>query len=537
VPEEEAKQAVTLLADLEKEVNQVRSELSAADAGSAELRNKLGMGSRAALDMSALSQSAGVQQALEELQAIETELARRQTVYQDSHPIIVDLKDKQASLRSVLGQRIGTVINTQQSSVPRNLQAGEIQSQLTSNLVQSEVERLALTSRLNNLLQTQANYQQQMRVLPQLEQVGRNLEREREIAQETYVTLVARLQEARVQEAKIAADNQSLNQARILEAAIIPENPTSRRNLYLALGVLLGGALAGATTLILELIDPSIKTAEEAREKWGYAVLGTIPALEGAKKPKQGYSLGPIPENLPVRDAPRSLSSEAYRKLQVNLEFLDSGRPLQVIVVTSAVPKEGKSTVSANLAMTMAQRGHRVLLVDADLRCPTQHQIWRLPNQIGLSDFVAGNVSCADAVQRLTENLDILTSGPLPENPSSFLDSDRLSVLTEEIATHYDCVILDTAPLAVAADALILGKLADGLLVVVQPGVVKSMNAAAAKESLEQSNQKVLGLVINGVEPEQEYSQYYQDYEQNGGGMRSVPQKLAAGVKQLKNRL
>jgi len=539
VPDEEAKLAVTNLAELEQQTNQAQTELAATNAASNGLRRKLGMDSSTALTTAALSQAPGVQSALEELLKVETELAKQRTVYQDSSPVIQDLQDKQAELKGILAGQVGTVIGTPQIGTPKNLQAGELQNKLAGDLVQSEVERLSIERRLANLEAIQAAYRQRMTVLPRLEQIGRNLEREQKIAQETYTMLVSKVQEARIQEAKARADNDALTQARVLEAAMAPESPISRTKLFLALGVLLGGILAAATTLILELLDSSIKTAEEAREKLGYAVLGTIPALEGSGKSKQHHYLVPMSETLPVRDAPRSLSSEAYRKLQVNLEFLDSGRPLQVIVVTSAVPKEGKSTVSANLAMTMAQRGHRVLLVDADLRCPSQHQIWRLPNKIGLSSVVAGNVSCADAIQRLADNLDVLTSGPLPENPSRFLDSDRLSILTEEMASYYDCVMLDTAPLAVAADALILGKLADGLLVVVQPGVVKSMNATAAKESLEQSNQKVLGLVINGVEPEQEYSQYYQDYEQNGreGRMKNIPQKLAAGVKQLSNHL
>jgi capsular exopolysaccharide synthesis family protein len=537
VPDEEAKLAVGRLSELSQAIDQARAELSAADTRSGQLRTKLGMQENDAITSSALSQSVGVQQALEELQTVETELAKQRSVYQESHPVVLDLRDKQTQLKAVLTDRVGNVVGTQQTTIPDNLQAGTLQQTLTQELVQSEVKRLELTSRINSFNQIQTAFQQQMRVIPQLEQMGRNLEREREIAQQTYTTLVSRLQEARVQEAKTAADNQALNQARILEAAAIPEDPTSRKNLYLALGVLLGGALAGATTLILELLDPSIRTAEEAREKWGYAVLGTIPALEGSGT-KQRRSLTPVAEALPVRDAPRSLSSEAYRKLQVNLQFLDSGHSLKTIVVTSAVPKEGKSTVSANLAMTMAQRGHRVLLVDADLRCPTQHQIWQLSNGVGLSNFVSGEASFADAVQSLTENLDVLTAGRLPENPSSFLDSDRLSMLTEEVANYYDCVILDTAPLAVAADALILGKLADGLLVVVQPGVVKSVNATVAKESLEQSNQKVLGLVINGVEPEKEYSQYYSNYQNvSGGKNNSIPHKLASSVKQFTERL
>lgn len=536
VPEEEATLAVNTFAELEKQRNEAQNQLLEAEAQSFELRNKLGMGSREALKVSSLSQSPGVQQALEELQTIETELAKQRTVFTDENPIIQDLKDKQAELNTVLAGRVGTIVANQQI-VPKNLQAGETQQQLAGDLIKSEVERLGLISRISGLSQMQTAYQQRIQNLPRLEQAFKSLVREENIAQETYKVLVAKLQEARVQEAKVLADNEAATQSQILETAKVPTGPVASNKLInLAIGGMLGGLLAVALAFFLELIDSSIKTTKEAREKLGYAVLGTIPALEGGSTYQQAY-LEPS-ATIPVRDTPRSLVSEAYRKLQVNLQFLESDRPLQLIVVTSAVPKEGKSTISANLAMTMAQRGYRVLLIDGDLRCPAQHQIWRLPNTVGFSNLIAGETNFSAAVHRVAENLDLLTSGPLSANPSNLLNSNRLSLLVEEASSVYDCVILDTAPLAVAADALVLGKLADGMLMVVQPGVVKSMNATAAKESLEQSNQRVLGMVINGVEPEKEYSHYYSDYslQNNETSLRRVPQKLASGIKQLTDR-
>jgi capsular exopolysaccharide synthesis family protein len=215
-----------------------------------------------------------------------------------------------------------------------------------------------------------------------------------------------------------------------------------------------------------------------------------------------------VPE-LVVRDNPRSPTSESYRMLHANLKFLSSDKPLKAIVVTSAVPQEGKSTVSANLAAAMAQRERKVLLVDADLYCPLQHHIWDVPNQVGLSNVLVGEVNFKTAIKEVMSNLSVLTAGVMPPSPAALLDSRRMAALIEDCSSHYDFVIVDAPSLSVAADAPVLGRMADGVLLVVRPGVVDSVSATSAKEVLKQSGQNVLGLVVNGVVPAREPHSYY----------------------------
>jgi capsular exopolysaccharide synthesis family protein len=153
--------------------------------------------------------------------------------------------------------------------------------------------------------------------------------------------------------------------------------------------------------------------------------------------------------------------------------------------------------------------GRRVLLVDADLRHPSQHHIWELTNAGGLSDVLVGQAEFKAVVTEVMENLDVLCSGVIPPNPLALLDSKRMASLIEDFSQTYDSVIIDAPPLVLAADALTLGKMTDGLLVVARPGVVDSTSAAAAKESLERSDQNVLGLVVNGVIVENESDSYF----------------------------
>jgi capsular exopolysaccharide synthesis family protein len=182
---------------------------------------------------------------------------------------------------------------------------------------------------------------------------------------------------------------------------------------------------------------------------------------------------------------------------------------VRVITITSAVPKEGKSTVSANLALAIAQLGFQVLLIDADMRHPSQHAVWELPNSIGLSNVIVEQIQLKTAIAEAMPNLYVLTSGLLPPNPLALLNSRRMASLIEDFSQRYDYVIIDTPPLSAAADARILSAMTDGMLIVVQPKLVDSASAIAAQELLEQSGQNVLGMVINGVNPENEPDSYF----------------------------
>ncbi|HEY9813256.1 MAG TPA: CpsD/CapB family tyrosine-protein kinase, partial [Candidatus Sericytochromatia bacterium] len=175
----------------------------------------------------------------------------------------------------------------------------------------------------------------------------------------------------------------------------------------------------------------------------------------------------------------------------------------------SSVPKEGKSTVSANLAMAIAQLGRQVLLIDADLHHPQQHHVWALTNEVGLSEVIVSQAELKKAVIRVMPNLDVLPSGVIPPNSLALLDSKRMNSLIKDFSKTYDFIIVDTPPLLLVADALTLGKISDGILLVSRPGVIDKVSASAAKELLGQSNQNVLGLVVNGVRLENEPDSYF----------------------------
>lgn len=502
--DEEARSAVSVIEYLQKQISDTQTKLADANAESQVLRKQLGRGLQQSKTVSSISQLPAVQDILKQVQQVESQLAIERGRFHENHPTIVSLKSKKADLERLLKARVKQVFGVQNANVDTDLQNSGLDQKLTEDYVKSEARRLGLSSQMAALYKLQAAYRQRLNSLPKLEQKQRELERKVQTAQATYTLLQQKFQEIRI------AENQKVGNASVISAALVPEDPVTPRQFALLTAALLGTFASAGTIYVLEITDKSIKTVEEARKVFGFTLLGVIPSLK--KTEKVSLRNGDLERSTPqivVRESPRSPFSQAYRMLQANLKFLNSDKELKAIVVTSSVPKEGKSTVSANLAVAMAQMGRKVLLVDADMHRPLQQKIWDLPNHLGLSNIIVGQTELRTAIKKITANLHILTSGVIPPNPMALLDSQRMASLIEVFCANYDYVIIDTPALNVAVDAAILGKMTDGVMLVVRPGVVDTVCAARAKELLQQSGQKVLGQVMNGFVPENEPYSYY----------------------------
>ena len=493
--EEEAKFGVESLKDLSENITQSQAQLVEAITRSEALQNQLKLQTQQAVALSSLSQSPGVQQVLTEFQKTQNELAVARTKLTDEHPTVINLSKKLQALKNQLEGRVGQIVGNGVSVREPDLQIGELKQALTAELVKSEVERLAATNRVGLLRKAFASNQARLSILPKLEQQQRQLQRKLQVAQSTYQQLLKQLQEVQV------VEKQNVGNARVIASALVPGNPISPKiPLNLALGGFLGILLGVGTALILEAMDKSLKTLDEAKRLLGYPLLGTIPRVDEKDKDRQ---------ELPVLNNPYSPASTAFEILQTNLGFTMSDKALKVIVVSSSMPGEGKSFVSANLAVAMAQLGRRVLLIDADMRRPRQQEIWNVPNMIGLSNVLVGQAALHGSTAEALVTLDVLTSGKIPPNPLALLESQRMARLVKDASLDYDFVIIDAPPLTAVADALNIGKLADGMLLVVRPGVANTGSVNAAKSLLEQSGQQVLGMVVNGVTAENSYGGYY----------------------------
>ncbi|BAY12879.1 GumC family protein [Calothrix sp. NIES-2098] len=506
--EVEAKTGVEGLKDLLGEITKAQAGLADATSRTKALQSQIALNTQQAVEFSTLSQSPGIQQVLTEYQKAEDELAVARTRFSEEHPIVINLAQKAAALRSQLEGRVSQTIGSSEFVPEQNLQIGVLKQNLTEALVKSEVDRLAFTNRVATLRQVYLTNQRRLDILPRLEQQQLQLQRQLQVAKITYEQLMKQLQEVEV------IENQNIGNSRVISDALVPEKPVSPIvPLNLGLGGVLAIALGVGAALMLEAADNSLKTIEEVKRLLDYPLLGTIPLAE---KPKGVDGEGSA--ELPVLHNPYSPESAAFEMLQTNLGFSISDKTLKVIVLSSSIPGEGKSFVAANLAVAAAQTGRRVLLVDADMRRPRQHKVWEQSNLIGLSNILVNQAELATTTKEALMTLDLVTAGTIPPNAAALLESKRMVSLIQEATSNYDFVIIDAPPLTAVADAQILGKLVDGILLVVRPGVVDSAAASATKTLLVQSGQRVLGMVVNGITAGSSYGGYYSKgyYHQNG---------------------
>ncbi|WP_339226782.1 CpsD/CapB family tyrosine-protein kinase [Oceanobacillus sp. FSL K6-2867] len=213
--------------------------------------------------------------------------------------------------------------------------------------------------------------------------------------------------------------------------------------------------------------------------------------------------------HLITKISPRSPISEQYRTVRTNLQFASADEEIQTLLLTSAGPSEGKSMTTANLAVVYAQQGKKVLLIDADLRKPTIHYTFRLDNLKGLSNVLVGDIPLQEAiVPNAVQDLDLISCGPIPPNPSELLGSKRMQRMIAEARELYDVIIFDTPPVLAVTDAQILSALVDGSILVVRSKSTETESAQKAIESLRAVNAKVLGTVLNDRD-KKESNQYY----------------------------
>lgn len=480
---EEKKGLVTNLGLLNQQIATAGSELQGTQAQGAALQGQLGLNLEQAVAANQLGSYPEVQSILEQLTQTESDLAKERQRFSDEHPTVISLNEKKNALTQQLRGLIATNVGTEVSQGLLQNNNGVKENQL-EKFINLKIEELSLQRQVASLYETQQSYLQRAKELPRLEKTERELVRRAESAGKTYETLLNGLQEARL------AENNNSGNADIVEYAAIPEKGSSGRVLLLGMGVVMGAFLANLSIILLEMQDRSIQSLAEIKKKFPYKTIGITP-LEPPRY--QG--------RIVTRDEPDSFSSEVYRMIQANLKFLTSDKPPKVILVTSSVPEEGKSTVVANLAAAIAQLGRNVLLVDADLRRSSQHRLWGVNNDKGLKDIIAHGINPISTIAHPMPKLSLLTSGVVQSNPLALLDSPAISDFIGRSRREYDLILLDAPPLAVTADVLTLSKLVDGIVFVTRPGIVEQESAELAQEALTTTGQKILGMVVNGVKP------------------------------------
>jgi len=311
----------------------------------------------------------------------------------------------------------------------------------------------------------------------------------------------------------------TMSNIRVVDPAEAPERPVSPRKLLnLALSLFLGLVLGVSVAVLLHFVDNTIKTEHDIlRYAPGIAILGHIPLFQPLRVVgPEGQPANPdVHPDLASHHDSRSGFAEAFKNLRTSLLLASPDRPPRHIVVTSCEPGDGKSTVALNLAIVLTQMGRRVLLVDADLRRPRIQRVMGTDNAVGLSSFLSGNAS-PEGLARASEVplLDVVTSGPIPPNPSELLDSPRLGDFMEELTARggYHHVIFDSPPALLVADGVILATKVDATILVARAGATRREAFVQGIARLRQARAKLAGTVLNALADRPRYYYYRHEY-------------------------
>ena len=422
-----------------------------------------------------------------------------------------DLKIQVAELSTQFGSSYPKVaqLSNQLKEIVAQIQAetkkiaGHVRSQYMASLQRENMLRAALEKQkqeANKLNQSAIEYS--------------FLKRDVETSRQLYEGLLEKLKEAGVTAGLRSSNVKIVNAARVPMA---PSEPNIPRNLAFAL--VLGLTSGVGLAFLLENLDNTVRTPEQAQIISGLPSLGMIPqgskSIEASNQKRLTVASSKEAVELVTQARPQSQMAESYRALRTSLLLSSSGAPPKIILVTSALPQEGKTTTSINCAIVLAQKGVRVLLIDADLRRPGVHKTLGMGPRSGLSNVLTGSATLQQTITRspLVPSLFVLPSGTPPPNPAELLASSNMKDVLVELRDQYDHIVIDTPPTLSVTDAVVLSTKADAVVLVIRSGVTTKGALRRSRDILMQVNAKVTGVLLNAVDLNSPDYYYYYEYQ------------------------
>ncbi|MFQ6067400.1 MAG: GumC family protein, partial [bacterium] len=487
-----------------------------------EIRGQLKKVSKVWVSSTYISDNPLVQMLRSRLTDLEIKHAQLSREFSSDDHQVAYIKAQIEETKKELKRKVKTVVAGKTETI------SPIYTELYTKLVSYETEVNALKAKEDALASLVAEYGKEVNKLPQQELTLARLQRSQQVNAELYAILVKAKNKAEIESAS------EIGTIEVVDPALKPTGPVKpRKKLNTLLGLISGLICGAGLAFFLEYTDKTIKTEDEAKKLLNVPILGVIPRPGAGGRYGYAYSYRPhkkrkrkeiktgilkerkTPIELIAWRLPKSHISEAYKSLATNLCFAELDRKLKTLVVTSSIPLEGKTSVCVNLAITLASAGEKVFLVDADLRAHKIHRLFKLEANPGLTELLKDKKSPNLVIHSIEEvaNLNLLTSGSLPPNPSELLGSSRMKKLILELEKEYDRVLFDCPPLLGVADASIMSSNVDGVLLVVGADEVDGQAAQKAKDSLEKVKAHILGVVLNKVKPQRSgYGRYYYYY-------------------------
>ncbi|MBN1348929.1 polysaccharide biosynthesis tyrosine autokinase [candidate division KSB1 bacterium] len=563
--EQEAAEVLQRITEAENIYNQAKANLDAAEKRLSYIQNKLEKERKDLVPSVTKITSPWAQKLKQQLVDLEIQYTTLKVQnYADSHPKMRNLKRqidqtkenlKEESLKIAAGENIVDPISQIQNFMEESIAL--------------EIEMQTYQAQEKALQEVIDNYNRKLSTLPDKELRLAQLLRNKEVNEKIYMMLLEKREEAKIAEAE------KVGNIRIIDPAQIPRFPVEpRKALNLIVGFILGLSIGMGLAFLITFLDSSIKTSEEVEQLTNLSVLGTIPRIRSTPKKVSpahykfngGRKTNELVSRLITETNPKSPEAEAFRTLRTNLQFSAFESPLKTILITSSSPNEGKSLITANLSIATAQMGLKTLLIDADLRKPVLHLLFQKRREPGLINLITTSKALKhqlphriarqpgdsiyqgyqfdetdesalsmeeelDAELRRiisathVNNLDLLTCGVIPPNPSEILASETIKRILHELRSRYDAIIVDTPPINIVTDAGILSPLVDGSVLVVKIGGGSEKDIKRAKSLLQQARGKIIGVVINFIDGKDGYSNYYRYYYYDDSDGRKVKKR------------
>jgi len=409
-----------------------------------------------------------------------------------------DLDNKIAGLKRNLDEKLEVLKNSATSNTPEEIRALSIkffETRVLNN--QNKIKENLLKGYLSR-------YQEKFNKLPAQIIEHANLERERSANEKVYLMLLEKYQEALINE------ESQPNNVKIIDLGKVPRSPSKpNRFLIITIGLLIGVGLGYGFALLRNILDVTVKSPEDL-ESIGISLIGWVPTfMRESKGGRHQHS----EQELVVAYNSDSAPAESFRTLRTRLQFSKlEPEPIKTILITSSIPREGKTIISSNLAASFALSS-KVLLLDCDFRKPRLHNIFNMKRYPGLCDYLFGTITLEEAVRRTQfDNLYLITCGTIPTNPAELIASKHMQSFLNQMKPHYDYIIIDSPPLATVTDAELLSSYVDGTVVVSLANKTRLDLLINTIDTLNKINDTFIGVVLNNFDYQATYGSYYKYY-------------------------
>ena len=455
----------------------------------------------------------------QELSAVEAEYILTKSIQGDSHPAVMNLKSQIDKLKKALNDETEKYIN-QKSSVADPI---EYRQSMIDSMIVLDARISGYDYKMRELDGLIIMYNDSLSSLPEKYLKYSQYQRDKIILDETYSLMKTKFAEAEINENSGRSKIREIDKASPFEYSSSPN-----KKFILLICIILTFSIGAGGIFLIEFLDSTVKSIDEI-ERRGLSILSIIPSIgqhsKGRKK-KKGYKLNlklntsdKIERRLLTHEDPKSPISEAYRSLRTSLMF-DTNKETElgkIILVSSPGPGEGKTTTVANLAITYANMGKKTILVDADLRKPVLHQMFKSTKNTGLTNLLSNSeLDINDLViDTGVENFKVLTSGIIPPNPSEMLASDKMEILINKLKKDFDIILFDAPPLIAVTDAFVITKFVDKFLLVIRASKTQKGALERTLVNCNNINNTIDGVIFNAVNESNTYGGgYYYNYYQ-----------------------